>query len=797
MTKLPLRRSDLFEDPGLRGRAFTTAWTDRVEAWLVELFAESYKGDAPRGAVPVALVAIGGQGRREMAPQSDLDLLLLYEGREAPTAVAEALWYPIWDAGLKLGHSVRTVRDTLALAAEDLETATSLLSARHLCGDPNLTTELVERSRANWRKGAKRYLRDLAESIDERHSNTAEVAFALEPDLKEGRGGLRDVHALAWASAAGATVAPDLVRSLGRDHDTLLDARVELHRLQGRPGDILPLQEQDAVAHSLGDGDADRLMSRVAAAGRRIAYVSDDAWYDIRLLLDSGTRLRKRSDRRVGDGLVVREGRICLLDEMRPPQDAFEVLRVAQTAAVEQMRIGAATLNALVGAPPPPQTWPRPAAVALCDLLATGHAAVPVIEVLEERGLWTRLIPQWGPTVSRPQRNAYHRFTVDRHLLECAAEASELQHLVPRCDLLLVAALLHDIAKAYPELGDHSEHGAVMATGIARAMGLSDDEVDTVCCLVRHHLLLADVATRRDVADPATARFVAQTVGSADRIALLRALTEADSRATGPAAWSDWKADLVEQLATRAMEYLDGSGSGAPQGASSPDEDRRRALLDTTGVHIDAAGDRIVVACDDRPGVFARVAGALVLHGLDVVEANIHSSGDRAIDEFRVRVGPSGVVPWERVTIDVRKAIEGRLALASRISERARVHQRPTHEGVHQFSPEVRFDDGPSATETVIEVVGPDSVGVLYRLATALGEFDLDVTAARIHTMGPDVVDSFYVRSGDSLSGDSPGSDSPGVDPSGVDRSGGGGLGDDEELRAEITRALLGGLEVP
>ncbi|MCB9387286.1 MAG: [protein-PII] uridylyltransferase [Microthrixaceae bacterium] len=765
----PLKKSDLFEDDCLRGRAFTSAWTDRVDDWLRELYRE-----AATEARPMALVAVGGQGRREMAPQSDLDLLLLFEGREAPSATAEGLWYPIWDAGLKLGHAVRTVRDTLSLASEDLETATSLLSARHLCGDPDLTTELVERSRANWRKGSKHYLRELAEATDVRHAETAEVAFALEPDLKEGRGGLRDVHALGWALAAGAPLDADMVRSLGADHDLLLEVRIELHRRQGRPGDALLLQEQDAVARSLGDEDADALMARVAEAGRRIAYVSDEGWHDIkvsvaRTAVAGGARLGRRRNRRRGDGLEVRDGRICLIDEMRPPQDPFEVLRIARVAAVEQLRIGRATLNALVGSPPPPSVWPRSAATEFCELLGAGHTAVPVIEVLEQRGLWTRLIPEWRPAVCRPQRNAYHRFTVDRHLLECAAEASALQHSVSRGDLLMMGALLHDIGKAYPELGDHSEHGAPMAAKIARRMGFAEDDVATVECLVRHHLLLPDVATRRDVSDPATAKFVAETVGSSERIALLRALTEADSIATGPAAWSDWKAGLVEQLATRAMEYVDGRRD-EPAPEVFPTVAQRR-LLERSGVHLESDGDRILVACDDRPGVFARVAGALALHGLDVVEANIHSEGERALDEFKVRVGPSGVVPWERVCADVTKVLEGRLALASRVSERARTHSREHHEMAHQFAPEVRFDNGDTATDTVVEVVGPDSVGLLYRLARALGEFNLDIKGARIHTMGPDVVDSFYVRdaNGERIT--------------------------DEDLQQEINRALMEELE--
>ncbi|MCZ7630561.1 MAG: HD domain-containing protein [Microthrixaceae bacterium] len=460
--------------------------------------------EARREPGGLALVAVGGQGRRELAPQSDLDLLLLFEGGGAPTEVAEALWYPIWDEGLKLGHAVRSVRDTLSLASSDLDTATSLLSVRHICGDEALSVELAERAGTNWRRRGRGWIERLATSVEQRHRDAGEVAFALEPDLKEARGGLRDVHALSWAVAAGAQPAGSPLVGLREEHDVLFEVRVELHRVQGRPGDTLVLQEQDAVAARLGDADADALMARVAAAGRRIAISSDEAWYDM------ASRVRSRSARdRVMGETCVRGNRVSLTDEMRPPRDPFAMLDVAVAAAREGKRISHTTLNALVGAPRPPEEWPDDARGRLVELLLTGHGSTAVIEVLQLRGLWTRLLPEWHPAICRPQRNAFHRYTVDRHLLETAAVASELTHLVPRPDLLVIAALLHDIGKAYPELGDHSQQGARIAEGMARRMGFPSTDVATISCLVEHHLLMADVATRRDLEDPATAELVA------------------------------------------------------------------------------------------------------------------------------------------------------------------------------------------------------------------------------------------------------------------------------------------------
>jgi [protein-PII] uridylyltransferase len=759
----PLLRADLLDDRSLTGRSFCDAYVDLVESWLRDLVAES-GGDRDG----IALVALGGQGRRELCPQSDLDLLLLVGRGVDGSDLAEQLWYPIWDAGLKLGHSVRSVRDTLSLAAEDLETATSLLSARHIAGDRALTDELAEKARAGWTKRGRTWLADLARAVEERHRSAGEVAFELEPDLKEGRGGLRDVHALGWARAAGADVDERLLRDLMRHHDDLLEVRVELHRAAAKPGDRLLLQEQDTVAGRLGDPDADALMARVASAGRAIAWASDESWHEIKLTLNGAFFGRFRRERPLGDGLVLRGARVCLADEQRSPSDPLTVLRVALAAARADTRIGPVTLDLLVGSPPLADPWPDDARRLFCDLLSCGPAAIPVIETLDQWGLWEPLVPEWAPNHSRPQRNAFHRWTVDRHLLEAAAEAAGLAHRVPRPDLLVTSALLHDIGKGYP--GDHSEVGERLAAAVCTRMGYAPEDVATVAALVRHHLDLSELATRRDLDDPATVETMARIVQTPERLALLRALSEADALATGPSAWGPWKAQLVEQLASRTAHLL--GGGRVEEVCSDPfPTPAQRALLATGRTQVVTDGEVITVVCPDRPGVFSRVAGVLALHGLDVVAAAIHSEDGMALDEFRVRVGGSGVVPWERVAADVERVLAGRLALQARLDERVRAQRRPHRGGVHQLAPLVRFDNDASAQATLLEVVGPDSVGLLHRLTRAMVDLDVDVRSATINTMGADVVDTFYV----------------------VET--GGGQVTDAEHQGELRRALLHALD--
>lgn len=734
-------RAALIADPALGGRAFVDAYTAAVDDWLRELFELDF-GDA----AGVALIATGGQGRGEMTPGSDLDLLLAHDGGIDPEA-AQRLWYPIWDAGMKLGHSVRTVGETLALARSDLATATSLLSVRCLAGDARLAEELSVAARAQWVKGAKRSLRELADAVDARQSTAGEVAFALEPDLKEGRGGLRGVHAIEWASAALESIEPDIAKRLTPHYDVLLDARVELHRSTGRNSNVLTLQDQDDVAARLGDADADILMARVAAAGRVIAWESDELWFDVRALIERRKLGRGRAQIHLGHGVLLAEGRVQLDDDVAP--DELSVLRVAAAAAGRGTRIRRDTLDRLRDAPSLPEPWPEAARKLFIELLGRGQDAVAVVESLDHAGLWTRLLPEWEPNRSRPQRNAYHRFTVDRHLLEATANAAELTSRVTRPDLLLLGTLLHDIGKGYP--GDHAVVGRELAGAVCVRMGFPTSDVELVQRLVALHLLLPDAATRRDLDDPVTIHTVAAQVIDITTLEVLHALTEADSLATGPAAWGRWKAELVADLVERAAHVLGGGDVGAVTASPTATDDQRE-LLARCGAEgrpvLSVQQDRLTVVAADRHGLFSRVAGVLALHGLDVVEAAARNEGDLVLDEFRVSAAFGSNPQWDDVGRDIERALGGRLAIDARLADRERSYRRRQVSG-RALDPHVRVLTDASEDSTVLEVVGPDSVGLLYRLTRALADLDLDIVSAKAVTMATDVVDAFYVRTRD------------------------------------------------
>ena len=747
------------------GRDFCAAYTKLADDLVAQLWTAATAG---RGRVAgLALVAVGGYGRKELCPTSDLDMVLLHGGRsdrQVADAVAEQLWYPLWDLGLKLGHAVRTVREAVALAESHLETATSMLDVRPLAGGA-LTTELRQRAALQWRRHQPRWLNELHRSVLDRHARSDEVAFLLEPDLKEGRGGLRDVHALQWAGITGTenTSGPGAAadrsaltrlerQSLAEAAGVLLDARVELQRRTTKASSRLLLQEQDAVAHALGDADADVLMARVAQAGRTVAWISDEAWSRMTpaTLEDAG----KRPDRHPpGAGLLWRNGMVELAADADVPGDPGLALRAAAAAAEAGSRIGRECLERLgADAPDLGQPWPAEALRSFVRLLDAGRPAVAVMEALDQKGILVRQIPEWVAVRSRPQRNAYHRFTVDRHLCETAAHASERVVRVRRPDLLLVGALLHDIGKGFvPALGaDHTEAGIVVVERLGQRMGFPPDDIATLVAMVRHHLLLADVATRRDLTDPATVTAVADAVGDPDLLALLHMLTEADSIATGPTAWSPWKSGLIDQLVTRVATNLAG---GRPEDADEdfPTTDHLTLVGATEAGQITVrAGDgSLVVVAADRPGLFCRVAGVLTLHSLEVLAARAWSSPDGvAVEDFTVTPMFSGEPSWSRVEDDLRRAVAGRLSLESRVSERARQYGRNRGGGAATAHPSrtvIEIDNLASATATVVEVRTPDGIGVLYRITRALGSLDLDIRSAQVSTLGHEVVDTFYV----------------------------------------------------
>ncbi|SED24249.1 [protein-PII] uridylyltransferase [Streptomyces sp. PAN_FS17] len=769
-------RLRLLTEEARTGPPRRAALAELTDEWLTGLFAAGAEG--LRG---VSLVAVGGYGRGELSPRSDLDLLLLHDGGDskAVAALADRIWYPVWDLGLALDHSVRTPAEARRTAGEDLKVQLGLLDARHIAGDLGLTAGLRTSVLADWRNQAPKRLPELQELSAERAERQGELQYLLEPDLKEARGGLRDATILRAVAASWLADAPR--EGLDDARRRLLDVRDALHLTTGRATDRLSLQEQDQVAAELGLLDADTLLRQVYEAARVISYASDVTWREVgRVLRARAVRPRLRAMLGGGakptaersplaEGVVEQDGEVVLARAARPERDPVLPLRAAAAAAQAGLPLSLHAVRRMAASVRPlPTPWPAEAREQLVTLLGSGRPTVEVWEALEAEGLITHFLPDWERVRCRPQRNAVHIWTVDRHLIETAVRASEFTRRVHRPDLLLVAALLHDIGKGWP--GDHSVAGEIIVKDVAARIGFDRDDVTVLSTLVRHHLLLVETATRRDLEDPATVRSVAGAVGSQGTLELLHALTEADALATGPAAWSSWRGSLVADLVKRVGAVLAGDDPAEPEAAAPTAEQERLAIeAIATGSPVlalraqteppageqspgdpEPLGVELLIAVPDQPGVLPAVAGVLAMHRLTVRTAELSAldlpdgvEGAVLLLNWRVAAEYGSLPQAARLRADLVRALDGSLDIAGRLAERDAAY--PRRRGVVAPPPRVTVHPAASRLATVIEVRAQDAPGLLFRIGRALEDAGVRMRSAHVSTLGANAVDAFYV----------------------------------------------------
>ncbi|QBI21128.1 HD domain-containing protein [Egibacter rhizosphaerae] len=591
------------------GRAWTEAWSNRVDAHVARSLASVDAGG-------VAVVALGSYARRQLCPASDVDLLLLHDGWKDSRLeeLVRAVCYPLWDARLEVGYAVRTPREAVRAATERLETATALVDRRLVAGEVGLLDELSGRAQRWMRRRGGRLVTEL-EAVEARRRADG-VAGELEPDLKRGVGGLRDVHALRWA-AAGLLGEPSIDALIGAAYlsaaderaltsaaGELLALRVALHLGHGpsvRPGteaDRLRLERQDDVAEVAGmGGDGGALLRRAGLAARSIAHLHARAWP--RLVADAGrgrTRLAPPAEP-LEDGLVLRDGIVEAEPGRRLADDPALGLRAVAAAAARETNLGRATASAwrreLAGIGTLP--WNAAARAALLAVLRRGEAGEPALADADEMGLLGAHLPDWQRIRGAPQRNPYHRYDVDTHLRRTVAElvrlvdgAEDWRHTsvwerLDDPDVLLLGAFLHDVGKV--SSGDHSVVGAQIAREWLLRMGFDRRRADRVAKLVRLHLLLPETATARDLDDQDEIDRVADRVGDAPTLDALYLLALADARATGPAATSSWKDGLLADLHARVRTVLTGDPEATRQlvGPEARLEDVRTHLGDDAG----------------------------------------------------------------------------------------------------------------------------------------------------------------------------------------------------------------------
>ena len=684
----------------------------------------------------VALVGVGGYGRCELAPGSDLDVVLVHDDDVDPGEVASRVWYPLWDSGPALDHAVRSTAGTLAAADADLRVALGLLDLRHLAGDPNLTVRLRSELLARWRRRARTRLPDLRALVQARHGRTGELAHLSVPDLKEAEGGLRDAGVL---RALGATWLVDVPHAdLERCRRALLDVRDVVHGAVGRPADRVVPEAWGPLARALDLADEAAAQSHVRELGRRVTHLSRLTWRRVDDVLARplpAGRARRPDLAPLAPGVALSRGEVVLTAAARPAEDPVLLLRAAAEAAERDVVLAPATAARLVreGAELP-DPWPPEALRCLVRLLAAGRGLLGVWETLDETGALARVLPEWERVRLLPHASVVHRWTVDRHVVETCIEASSLIRFVSRPDVLVVAALLHDIGKGGRT--SHSIAGEPVARAVATRIGMDPEGVDLVARLVRWHLLLAETATTRDPDDPATVALITDRLGDPESLELLRALTEADAKATSPKAWTSWRAGLVQDLARRAHAAL-GSGATLPPITTDevpvpPEVARGELVVEKVAV---PGGCRLTTIARDRVGLLADVAAALALQRAPVRAARVWAQGDVAVCVWEV-----GDEQLDPAVLRERYAgvLEGRLDPAERL--------RPAAGRAPGLEPAVAVRPEASEHATVLEVRAADRPGVVWRVCRALAGLEVAVRSAHLDTLGPQAVDVFYLQ---------------------------------------------------
>ena len=723
--------------------------SNESDRFLLSLF-NSALGKTGKNSKGLAIAAVGGYGRGELSPGSDLDIIILHQGQFSQSALSEFvnnLLYPLWD-NKSVDHSVRTRTETRDAAESDLKVALGLLDIRVVAGDADLVAAVQSESLDSWRKHARNRLPELKLSLEQRHERVGELAYLLEPDVKEARGGLRDINALRAISLSGATKVP--LERISWAESKLNDVRETLHQTSGRNKDRLLFQEQDAVARELGYTDADALMSDVAQAARSVDYLLEFTWHQLgqRNKDGFGRFLRKPRTDIVAKNLNVSQKEIVINPQADIQSDPMIGLRAAATAAqlglpisLESYSLLSAALNEGKGLLPNP--WPREAREHLISLIGAGESMVSIFEALDQEEIIFHWIPEWRALRSLPQRNALHRHTVDRHMVETAVHAASLTRKVHRPDLLLFAALFHDIGKGDTE--DHSIRGERLIGPLAKRIGFPEEDVEVIKILVKHHLLLSSTATRRDLDDPATIQSILAVIPDLTTLELLHALSIADGEATGSAGWSDWKATLVSDLVKRVKKAMSGSSTIAAQPEITP-EQLKVAESGVLQVNLEQRenGYSIEIISPDKPGLLSLVAGVINTFRLDVRSARTKSHGSSAVMKWIVTPEPHApAVTAQNLRSEIEKAFNDTSHIEDKLIARAQAYASipaiPVPDPIVEF-----YNDG-ATDATIIEVRSHDRPGLLFRIGAGITQSKVDIRSAIVTTLGAEAIDTLYV----------------------------------------------------
>jgi [protein-PII] uridylyltransferase len=812
---------------------FLERHTEILDDYFRESFAASTIGPQMRVEKnPYAIIALGGYGRKEQCLHSDVDVLLLFKKKipDEAKALVQEIFYPLWDIGLEVAHATRSLKECATLASQDFEVLTSLLDARFLCGISSLYSELMGRLRDKvLRRQGSAYLAWLAQRNRERHSRYGDSTYLLEPNLKEGLGGLRDYHAMLWMGRAAYHIAEprDLEFSGHLSHDefeSLSEAlsfvktvRNWLHYLSGRKCDQLYFEYQVRLAKELGYRQQNGQQAVEGFLGElhgQMEFLKRQHLMFLKRVINA-----KKSGRRKAPGRTVITGIKTVRDALdfespeailRNPHLLIKIFE--KSAALGQpLAVGASRLVKEFLYLVDKRFQRSPTVIkSLRQILSASPHTFNVLNEMFTTGLMTALIPEIRGLVNRIQYDEYHLYPVDKHSLRTVQMLKEFRNApldspdafyaklykeIGNPELLLWAGLFHDVGKGGQEQLGHARQGEQIVRHVFKRMGFPQEDIETISFLVREHLFLIHTATRRDIDDEKIVVQSARHVADTERLKMLYLLTVADSRATGPKAWNDWKAALLKELFFKIHHLLQ-EGILATRAAADLVEKKRkeifqrlasmpesalqtlfehmsiRYLLHTTAEEIvrhvglyqrlgpapfvldvqrgPQKNYRTVTVCaKDFPGLFSIIAGVFTLNNLDILSAQINTwRNHTALDIFRVKAPPDTLFEanvWDQVNKDLSASLQGELDLSAALDRKVRAYQSLRRKLPRQPD-KIIVDNESSDFFTIIEIYTHDFPGLLYRITNTLFQCRLDVWVAKIATKADQVVDVFYVR---------------------------------------------------
>lgn len=820
-------------------RAYTYLTDQLVTTALSCVIEYLHPNPNPTSSEKIAMLAVGGYGRGEMAPFSDVDLLFLSPYKMTPWAesVIESTLYVLWDLKLKIGHATRTVDECLRLGKSDLTIRTALLEARFLTGDADLAAALDSKLwKTLFKTTGPEFVTLKLEERENRHTKQGATRFLLEPNVKEGKGGLRDLQTLFWITKylSGAKHASEMiyqgyfteqeVENFAEAEDFLWTVRCHLHLCAGRATEQLTFDNQVAIAEALGYSGNEGLLAveafmqdyfrhathvgdltRIFLTTLEAQHVKQQPSFGARIL---SAMPWNRDDHNVPKGYKIEHGRLAVADEKLFLSDPLNFLQVFELALSSDILIHPETMRLIVAnlhmIDDDLRANPDAQMMFLSTLLDYGNPE-RALRRMNELGVLGAFIPEFERIVALMQFNMYHHYTVDEHTIQCISnlariEKGQLKESLPVASgileegvdrkVLYVAMLLHDIGKGLPE--DHSIAGARLARKIAPELGLSAGETETVVWLVEHHLLLSDVAQKRDLSDPRTVREFANVVKTTPRLNLLTVLTVCDIRGVGPGTWNNWKAQLIRDLYRNTkVALLEGFDKLGELHAPAEAKDALRAALpkwteaefetefdrhypaywqglDTathavfaklltkastkeisTDIKPDKSRDatRACFVLQDHPGIFSRLAGALALVGANVVDARTYTTSDGYVTAV-FWVQDSDGAPYEKSRLTrlrsmISKTLKGDLVAREELQSRGKIKKRERDFNVPTV---ITFDNTGSDIYTIIEVDTRDRLGLLHDLTKTLSTNNISIASAVIATYGEQAVDVFYVK---------------------------------------------------